>query len=78
MLGTREPRLHPLSDSICSWGDAIRKAIDVERIRTGVIDLPAPRNRLYAPEAMLQAEEIILERLAEAGWPAEKQPFEAV
>jgi len=75
MFGTREPRLYPLSDSIRSWSDTIRKVIDSERIRADVVDLPAPRNRLYAPEAMLQADDMILERLTDAGWSAEKQPF---
>ena len=75
MFGTREPKLYPLSDSMRSWSDAIRKVIDIERIRTDVVVLPAPRNRLYAPEAMLQADDMILERFEDAGWLVEKQPF---
>ena len=75
MFGTREPRLYPLSDSMRSWSDAIRKVIDAERIRADVVTLPAPRNRLDAPEAMLQADDMIIERFEDAGWSAEKQPF---
>lgn len=75
MFGTREPKLYPLSDSMRSWSDAIRKTIDIERIRNDVIALPAPRNRLYAPEAMLQADDMIVQRFKDAGWSAEKQPF---
>lgn len=75
MFGTREPKLCPLSDSTRLWSDTIRKSIDAQRIRADVIALPAPRNRLYAPEAMLQADDMILERFKDVGWSAEKQPF---
>lgn len=75
MFATHEPRLHALSDRLCSWADIIRKEIDAERIRADVVALPAPRNRLFAAGAMLRADGIILERLAGAGWSAEKQPF---
>jgi hypothetical protein len=75
MFGTREPRLLPLSDNLRSWSDTVRKGIDIERIRSDLIALPAPRNRLYAPEAMQQADHMILERFTNAGWPAEQQPF---
>lgn len=75
MFGTGEPGLPVLSNKIRSWNDEIRKAIDPERIRAEVIALPAPRNRIDYPEAMLQADEMILERLTGAGWVAEKYPF---
>ncbi len=75
MFGTREPKLYPLSESLHSWSDAIRKGIDIERIRADVVALPAPRNRLHAQQAMLQADQMIIEGFTDAGWSAEKQPF---
>ncbi|MFC2070725.1 hypothetical protein ACFLTB_06105 [Chloroflexota bacterium] len=75
MFGTGEPRLPELSDKIQLWSDDIRKAIDPERIHNEVVALPAPRNRIDYPEAMLQADAMILERLSEAGWAVKKYPF---
>jgi Zn-dependent M28 family amino/carboxypeptidase len=75
MLGTDEPKLYPLSDSLRFWSDSIRKEIAIERIRADLVALPAPRNRLYACEAMFQADHMILERFTDADWSAEQQPF---
>jgi Zn-dependent M28 family amino/carboxypeptidase len=75
VFGTGEPRPYKLSDRLCSWAKAIRKDINVERIRAGVIALPSPRNRLFASEAMQQADHMILEEFTNAGWLAEKQAF---
>ena len=75
MFGTRELKLHPLSNSIQTWGKKIREVIDPERIRINVVSLPTPRNRLYNPEAMIQADDMMLEKLADSGWSVEKQPF---
>jgi len=75
MFGTGEPRLPELSENLRLWSDKIRKAIDVERIRADVVSLPAPRNRLDFPEAMLKAEEMIVKKFMDAGWPVERYPF---
>ena len=75
MFGTREPRLPVLSDHMYSQAYAIRKEIDIERLRADLVALPSPRNRLYASEAMLQADDMIFERFTKNGWSAEKQPF---
>jgi len=75
VFGTGEPRLPVLGDNLRSLGDAVRKAVDIERLRDDLVALPAPRNRLYAPEAMARADGMIIERFAKAGWQAEKQPF---
>lgn len=75
MFGTHEPKLYPLSNSIQMWGKKLREVIDPERIRIDVVSLPAPRNRLYNLEAMIQADKMILEKLTDAGWSAEKQQF---
>ena len=75
MFGTGEPRLPAISNELRSWSDEIRKAIDSNRIYTDVVELPTPRNRIDFPEAMLQADDMILEKLIGAGWAAEKHPF---
>lgn len=75
MFGTGEPRLPVLSNELKLWNDAIRRTIDPDRIRSEVVELPSPRNRLDYPEAMLQADDMILEKLKDAGWAAEKHPF---
>lgn len=75
MFGTKEPKLYQFNDSIQSFSAMIRKTVDAERIRNDVVSLPAPRNRLFDPEAMDKADKIILEKLTDAGWTKEKQPF---
>jgi Zn-dependent M28 family amino/carboxypeptidase len=75
MFGTAEPRLYKMSDRLSSWTRALRRGIDVERIRADVSTLPAPRNRLFASQPMQRAEQMILEKLTNAGWSVEKQAF---
>ena len=75
MFGTNEPKLLELSDSLRSWIGNVREEINIDRIRSDLASLPAPRNRLYAPEAMSQACLVILERFRESGWLSEQQSF---
>ena len=75
MFGTGEPKLFKFKDNLISWSDSIRREIDANRIRDDLVALPAPRNRLFSPVAMQQADEMILEKFADAGWSAEQQPF---
>lgn len=73
--GTREPTLRPLSPELRAWTEAVRETIRPERLRATIENLPAPRNRLHAPEAMARADTLILQALAEAGWQTERRPF---
>ena len=75
MFGMYEPKLYMFSDRLSSRADTMRKEIDIERIRTDLLALPAPRNRLYAFEAMALADKMILKGFTDAGWLAEEQPF---
>ena len=73
--GTREPRLRPLSPDLCAWTEAVMESVRPDRLRATVESLPAPRNRLHAPEAMARADTLILQALADAGWQTERRPF---
>jgi Zn-dependent M28 family amino/carboxypeptidase len=75
MFSMHEPKVYTFSDRLSSRAEAIRKEIDIERIRTDLIALPAPRNRLYASEAMILADNMILKGFTDSGWLVEKQPF---
>jgi len=75
VFGTKEPELFRFNDEMVSWNTAIRKAVNSDRIRADVEEFPGPRNRLSHPEAMDMADSIILEKLGNAGWSAEKKPF---
>jgi hypothetical protein len=76
MFGTGEPKLRPLSDELRVWTDGIMRVVSATRLRAEVENLPAPRNRLHSPDAMAQADEIIMQGFREAGWIAEPRPFE--
>ena len=57
------------------WADSLRAQIDPLRIRAEVEALPAPRNRLHAPQAMAQSDQMILQAFQQAGWQAEIQGY---
>lgn len=73
--GSGEPKLHPFDARLAAWVDWVAKEIDPVRIRKTVETLPAPRNRLHAPDAMHQADEMILQGFLDSGWQAEICPF---
>ena len=73
--GTREPRPMPVDPALLAWADSIRNQISADRLREDVMRFPGPRNRLHAPQAMLAAEDAVLGRLEEFGWPAQRRPF---
>ncbi|MEU4269966.1 M28 family peptidase [Streptomyces sp. NPDC026092] len=55
----------------------LTRRADPARLRDDVAFLAdRPRGRIHAPEAMLRAEAHVAERLAEAGWTTERQPFD--
>ncbi len=76
MLGTGEPRLQPLDPELGRWADATMRRVSPSRLRADVEGLPAPRNRLHAPEAMARADEMIMQNFRDPGWAAERRPYE--
>jgi Peptidase family M28 len=76
MLGMREPQLDPLDDSLQTWAKSITSSVSPDRLRADVMTLPAPRNRLNAPEAMERADEMILQGFREAGWMVDYRFYE--
>ena len=76
MFGTKEPTLRPLPPELRDWADAVSSEVDPAQLRAEVESLPAPRNRLHAPDAMAQADEMILRGFRDAGWSAEAHAFE--
>ncbi|MFG2639478.1 M28 family peptidase [Streptomyces sp. NPDC048370] len=55
----------------------LTRRADPARLREDVAFLAdRPRGRTHAPEAMLRAEARVADRLAEAGWRTERQPFD--
>jgi hypothetical protein len=73
--GTREPRLRRLDAGWPERLDGLAGPIRPARIEALLRRLPAPRNRLHAPEAMRQAEGIVRQELREAGWEVSRRPF---
>ena len=59
-----------------AWERQVTAAVSPDRLRRDVEQLPAPRSRLHSPDRMAQADELILDSLAAAAWPAERRPYE--
>lgn len=76
MFGTGEPKLRPLDGELRLWTDGIMRVVSTARLRSDVESLPAPRNRLHSPDAMAQADEMIMQGFRDAGWKVEQRPFE--
>lgn len=76
MFGAEEPELRALSPAMSDWTAAIMSRIDPGKLGEAVRNFPAPRNRLHAPEAMAQADELILQQFRAAGWSAEARAYE--
>ena len=76
MLGLHEPQLEPLEDNLRVWVESVMSSISSDRLRADVVALPAPRNRLHAPEAMERADEMILREFREADWSVDYRFYE--
>ncbi len=61
---------------LAAWERQVKDAVSPDRLRRDVERLPAPRSRLHTPARMALADEMILDSLAAAGWPAAARPFE--
>jgi Zn-dependent M28 family amino/carboxypeptidase len=55
--------------------DALAGRVSVERLRTDLEVLPAPRHRRSNASLMEAAESVVATRLTDAGWPADRRPF---
>ncbi len=75
MFGTVPPFLKPLNGTAKIFADRNKQFMDTGRIRADVERLPAPRNRVHYAESMNQADEIIIESFAAAGWATDKLLF---
>lgn len=71
------PKSQPasLNSHLCAWLDELILTISPERLRADVEALPGPRNRVVAPDAMQQADQVILGAFQAAGWNAQLCPF---
>ena len=76
MFGTHEPKLQPLSPELRGWAASVADHVSPTRLRSDVEAMPAPRNRLHSPEAMARADDLIIQGFQQAGWLAERRPFE--
>lgn len=75
MFGTNEPELHPLDPQLRDWVNSIMDGMNPAGLRLALEALPGPRNRLHAPKAMAEADELIMRALSDCGWTVEKRPF---
>jgi hypothetical protein len=73
--GSREPHPLPVEPRLLAWAANIQGQIDPDRLRDDVTSLPGPRNRLHSPEAMLEAEDLVLSRFEQLGWAIQRLPF---
>src|SRR5438552_14448668 len=76
MFGTGEPTLDPLEGIWLDFAEHCNRVSSPARIRADVERLPAPRNRIHAPEAMAQCDEILIEAFNGAGWNAHRHAFQ--
>ena len=66
MLGTSEPKLHPLETAYRENLLSIVASVSPARLRKDVASLNYPHNRLHSPAAMLKAEEFIVSAFHDA------------
>ncbi|HTE65333.1 MAG TPA: M28 family peptidase, partial [Candidatus Binatia bacterium] len=75
-LGTKEPAYRGPDARLVAAVRAIRAEVAPSRLRALVESLPGPRNRLHAPGAMAEADELITEAWRAAGWSVERQELD--
>src|SRR5258708_26995150 len=76
MFGTGEPTLDRLEGVWLDFAEQGNRAVSPARIQADVERLPAPRNRLHAPEAMARCDDILIEAFNGAGWKAHRHTFQ--
>ena len=76
MFGSAEPPLESPGDEWAGFAAHVKPLVSAARIREHVEQLPAPRNRQHAPDAMLQADDKVIRAFVAEGWIASRQAFE--
>src|SRR5260370_25098428 len=76
MFGPSEPALDPLDAKWSDFSERCGKVVELDRLSADAARLPAPRNRLHAPEAMLRIDEFLIESFTQSGWMSERQGFQ--
>jgi hypothetical protein len=73
ILGTDEPSYPPPPPVFQRAADAWLERIDPGRLRRLVESLPAPRNRVHAPDAMARTDGLLVDAWRAAGWRTGRQ-----
>ena len=76
VFGSSEPALELPGGEWLAFAAETKRSISAGRIRDHVERLPAPRNRQHHPDAMMEADRMLIEAFQQAGWIANRQPFE--
>jgi Zn-dependent M28 family amino/carboxypeptidase len=72
-----EPRRIPAPPAaVVRRARTIHEALDRDRMRRTLEELPGPRTRLHFPAAMERAEALLVSRFADAGWDVTRRHFE--
>ncbi len=74
----RPPRLPSVPAAVAAVAESAASQLDDGALRAMVEELPGPRNRLYAADAMRQAENSIAGALEDAGFAVQRQEFTEV
>ncbi len=64
-----------LDPALSEKASSILASVNPVRLRQDVVNLTGPRNRLHSPEAMAQADELLLATFRDAGWKTQQRPF---
>jgi Zn-dependent M28 family amino/carboxypeptidase len=75
VFGAAEPRLGDLPSAWAERARAIRATLDPSELRRVVESFPGPRNRFFSPDAMVDADRLILAAFEKSGWSASIRPF---
>ena len=75
LLGSTPPPPPRLGPRLVAWLEQAGAELDPVALQAQVEALPAPRSRLHHPEAMHQAEQLLLNGFTEAGWTTQRRPF---
>jgi hypothetical protein len=76
VFGTNEPKYRDPPPELLVAGAEVRAETSPARLRALVESIPGPRNRLNAAAAMDEADAVITDAWAAAGWSTERQELE--
>ena len=75
MFGSSEPRIPSPDSRIESWLNSELSEVSKANLRSDVIRLLGPHNRLHSADAMNKTEQLILDDLSGTGWDVKRQAF---